>query len=1438
MSDFYAKFRADTTELVKDLKTVAGQQTFKVKVKADGKEVKELQKEVLKAVDSEGKMVTVTKNLNKTTGEFNTTLKESTKTAKTWGEEFADSFGKVLRFGTITALIGAFTKAMYEAVDVVKEFNDATVDLQKVSDLEGQALDTYTRKLGELGETVARTRVEMTQNATIFKQAGYSDEDAATLARVAALYQNVADSEVSAQEAGQFVVSQLKAYGLAASDAATIVDKLNAVSNNYSVSNSDLAIGLTKSAAALQTLGNTQDEVMGLLTAGTEQLTGQASKVGKGLQTIGINIAQVATETGELSYQVGNTTKTISLLDKTTGDMRSTFDVLKEIAKDWNTMTDAQQTAISNALAGKTRFDVFAAVMTRFDDAISATETSMKSFGSAEAENAKYMQSLSAKISLLQQQFQELVLGNGGIEKAGKIFLDLSINTLKLINDLGGLKTVLIALVGIIATMKVDSVLTGLEKMVNIIPNLIANFGKLGTAFNLIVSSNIDETLSGGATQAMSLSQALKAAGISATTAQIAIGGLFAVLTAGIAIYSHLKQEQEQATQNAIESANAFKSYSDTLNSTLSKIQNESTTKSQLLEINKSLNSSYDDESEKLKDINDLREENVELLHQEAVARAEQTMHETGAEATRQRRYLQSSNIGQESDFERVEGLSGTPEERLKKVSDLLKEFEANQDSLSNAEMRRYSVLSSYYNKLSENVENAKNVVETYDEAQKMVDSSTDEWSNSLQENLDKIENQGNQIQYTDEQIQQYAEDMGISFEEAKTQLEDLTDGIDNNVVNIDKLAESIGVSAEELQNFANIMGLSVESATEILPLFNEWNNAVDDIQSTYDTLSQAVEEYNTQGGYTADTLQKLLALDPAYLVALQEENGKLVLNTQMLITKVQAQAEEAKQIIYNTTIEKLNAVASEKAGKATETAGQKHNDAVDGIDAETGSLNKNTKAKLANAVAEARGRGGGAAEGEINQILSEMNDQLEAVDKWIDTVGKDFSTGMGKATKATNKATKAAKKEKTVADELKEKYKDAINFIIKQYDKQIDKLKDAKKESTDAVEKQIKALEKERDTALKSIKEQIKALEKERDARLKAVDDEISSLQKQRDAREKYWNEQIDRLEKENKERERNIELQEKQQALALAQQQQVMILKDGRFQYGQDEAAVSGAEQDLSQTEDQIAYERQKELLEELRDAELASYDERIQALEEYKEQLKEQYDSQLDYLDEYQEQVKERYDTQIDTLEEYKDYLEEYYEEQIEMLEDEKDAINEVLEESAANQQEYWNTMLAQVDAFVAAWNSKVGQLHMPNFNTIVSGASVAAKSTGDNSVSAYASGKGSIGDSEIAVVGENPKYRELVIGSKLNNDQGVIMNLKRGSGVVNADATNTLASIFNSLSGQKSVGKAVNNSNQSTNIQIGSISLPEVRDGQGFVDYLQNFSADITQQSFTR
>ena len=39
-----------------------------------------------------------------------------------------------------------------------KDFDDALTEFKKVSDLSGDSLNEYTQQLGELGESVARTR--------------------------------------------------------------------------------------------------------------------------------------------------------------------------------------------------------------------------------------------------------------------------------------------------------------------------------------------------------------------------------------------------------------------------------------------------------------------------------------------------------------------------------------------------------------------------------------------------------------------------------------------------------------------------------------------------------------------------------------------------------------------------------------------------------------------------------------------------------------------------------------------------------------------------------------------------------------------------------------------------------------------------------------------------------------------------------------------------------------------------------------------------------------------------------------------------------------------------------------------------------------------------------------------------------------------------------
>ena len=83
----------------------------------------------------------------------------------------------------------------------------------------------------------------------------------------------------------------------------------------------------------------------------------------------------------------------------------------------------------------KNQFEVFTSVLTNFEGAQNAVTLAIQSSGSAEKENEAYMDSLSAKINLLKAQFEQLVLGEGGLQNLAKGLLDVGIAILKFANS-------------------------------------------------------------------------------------------------------------------------------------------------------------------------------------------------------------------------------------------------------------------------------------------------------------------------------------------------------------------------------------------------------------------------------------------------------------------------------------------------------------------------------------------------------------------------------------------------------------------------------------------------------------------------------------------------------------------------------------------------------------------------------------------------------------------------------------------------------------------------------------------------------------------------------------------------------------------------------------------------------------------------------------------
>lgn len=174
---------------------------------------------------AEKQITSTTNQLSNAQNKLNNNVKKS----KTVFGDFADTFLKMAKFNTINLIYDGLTNKMSEAIKITNDFNAAMTEFKKVTDTNKLNLSEYTEELGQLGEATARTTTQMLESATEFSKGGYDAETSAQLAQVSSLFQNIADSELSAGDSASFIISQMKAFNIEANQATSILDKVNEV---------------------------------------------------------------------------------------------------------------------------------------------------------------------------------------------------------------------------------------------------------------------------------------------------------------------------------------------------------------------------------------------------------------------------------------------------------------------------------------------------------------------------------------------------------------------------------------------------------------------------------------------------------------------------------------------------------------------------------------------------------------------------------------------------------------------------------------------------------------------------------------------------------------------------------------------------------------------------------------------------------------------------------------------------------------------------------------------------------------------------------------------------------------------------------------------------------------------------------------------------------
>lgn len=368
---------------------------------------------------------------------------------KTVGQVFSDLFGQHFSTAIAMAAVHLLQGSLQQIYQNVVDIDTAMTELKKVTNETDSTYQSFLTDAGTRAKNIG-TDISSVVNATAdYARLGYSLSDATKLADVSAVYYNVGDDLDSFDKATENIVGTMKAFNIQANDAISLVDKLNNVSNNYAVSSGDLGDILQRSASAMEAAGNTLDQTIALGTAMNSvvqnaETTGSTLKVlalrirgaTTELEQMGEETDTVATSTSKLRADIMGLTNVdgkggFDILTKS-GDFKSTYDIIQGIAKVYSKMSDVDQAALLELLAGKNRANGVAALLSQASQAADVLQTSLNSSGSAMAENERVLDSVEGRLKIFEATFQEIstdLLNSGlvkGVISLGTALLDAS----------------------------------------------------------------------------------------------------------------------------------------------------------------------------------------------------------------------------------------------------------------------------------------------------------------------------------------------------------------------------------------------------------------------------------------------------------------------------------------------------------------------------------------------------------------------------------------------------------------------------------------------------------------------------------------------------------------------------------------------------------------------------------------------------------------------------------------------------------------------------------------------------------------------------------------------------------------------------------------------------------------------------------------------------
>ena len=348
------------------------------------------------------------------------------------------SVARVMAFGAAVGVINGVQKAfgslVKESIAVEKALTDINVLLQ----LSSNNLTRFGSELFAVARNTAQGFNEIATAATEFARQGLTAEE--TLKRVNDAMVLTRLSGLAAANSVNVLTAAVNSFTNEALKTTDVVNRLANVDAAFAVSSKDLADSMARAGAAAMSAGVQFNELLAITTAVQQRTARGGAVIGNAFKTIFTRLQRSSVR--EVMEGIGIATT------KMDGSFRSSADVLRDYARVYQTLTDAQRAYTSEQVAGVRQVNILKSLIgdmgnkySIFNRALGTANNTTDEAIRRNAELNKTMAALSQQTALSVQQLAaslgKLTM-NEGVQRILGIIKTLSDGLNKLLNPESG----------------------------------------------------------------------------------------------------------------------------------------------------------------------------------------------------------------------------------------------------------------------------------------------------------------------------------------------------------------------------------------------------------------------------------------------------------------------------------------------------------------------------------------------------------------------------------------------------------------------------------------------------------------------------------------------------------------------------------------------------------------------------------------------------------------------------------------------------------------------------------------------------------------------------------------------------------------------------------------------------------------------------------------